>query len=173
MAAEPAMGGDADDMDKEGAGDGLEDEEEKRKWEELLVLPPHGSKVFIGGLPHDITEVDLRELCEPLGEIYEVRLTKDKETKENKGFAFVTFTDKDAAQRAIEDVQDREYKIVWLTAHQDGRTLRCSLSQAKHMLFVGNVPKGLSEELRNIIKAKGPGVVNIEMFKDQHDPNRN
>jgi hypothetical protein len=43
-----------------------------------------------------------------------VRLTKDRETKENKGFAFVTFTDKDAAQRAIEDVQEREYKVVWL-----------------------------------------------------------
>lgn len=47
-----------------------------------------------------------------------------------------------------------------------GRTLRCSLSQAKHRLFVGNVPKGLSEEeLTSIIKGKGPGVVNIEMFK--------
>jgi heterogeneous nuclear ribonucleoprotein R len=47
-----------------------------------------------------------------------------------------------------------------------GRTLRCSLSQPKHRLFVGNVPKGLSEdELRNIILEKGPGVVNIEMFK--------
>jgi len=159
MAAEPAAGGGTggDDMDKEGAGDGPEDEEEKRKWDELLALPPHGSEVFIGGLPRDITEEDLRELCEPLGEIYEVRLTKDRETKENKGFAFVTFTDKDAALRAIEDVQEREYK---------GRTLRCSLSQAKHRLFVGNVPKGLSEdELRNIIKGKGPGVVNIEMFK--------
>jgi len=168
MPAEPAAGGGGgggDDMDKEGAGDGPEDEEEKRKWEELLALPPHGSEVFIGGLPRDITEEDLRELCEPLGEVYEVRLTKDRETKENKGFAFVTFTDKDAAQRAVEDVQEREYK---------GRTLRCSLSQTKHRLFVGNVPKGLSEEeLRNIIKGKGPGVVNIEMFKDQHDPNRN
>ena len=40
------------------------------------------------------------------------------------------------------------------------------MSQTKHRLFVGNVPKGLSEdELRNIIKGKGPGVVNIEMFK--------
>ena len=35
-----------------------------------------------------------------------------------------------------------------------------------HRLFIGNVPKGLSEEeLTNIIKGKGPGVVNIEMFK--------
>ncbi|KAJ1266944.1 hypothetical protein BS78_07G018700 [Paspalum vaginatum] len=161
MAAEPAAGG----VDKGGDGDGPDDDDEKRKWEELLALPPNGTEVFIGGLPRDVTEEDVRELCEPLGEVYEVRFTKDKDSKENKGFAFVVFTDKDAARRAVEDVQDREYK---------GRTLRCSLSQTKHRLFVGNVPKGLSEEeLRNIIKGKGPGVVNIEMFKDQHDPNRN
>jgi heterogeneous nuclear ribonucleoprotein R len=42
----------------------------------------------------------------------QVRLTKDKETKENKGFAFVRFTDKDSAQRAVEDVQDKDYKVV-------------------------------------------------------------
>jgi heterogeneous nuclear ribonucleoprotein R len=73
VAAEPAAGGTGGDMDKEeGTGDGPEDEEGKRKWEELLVLPPHGSEVFIGGLPRDITEEDLRELCEPLGEIFEV-----------------------------------------------------------------------------------------------------
>jgi heterogeneous nuclear ribonucleoprotein R len=40
---------------------------------------------------------------------------KDKETKENKGFAFITFTDKEAAQRAVEDVQDKDYKVVWLS----------------------------------------------------------
>jgi heterogeneous nuclear ribonucleoprotein R len=164
---DPAAGGEggADVMDKVGGDAGPEDEEEKRKWDELLALPPQGSEVFIGGLPRDTTEDDLHELCEAFGEISEVRLMKDKETKENKGFAFVTFTGKDGAQRAIEDLHDKEHK---------GRTLRCSLSQAKHRLFVGNVPKGLSEdELRNIIQGKGPGVVNIEMFKDLHDPSRN
>uniref|UniRef100_A0A0D9XHU6 RRM domain-containing protein n=1 Tax=Leersia perrieri TaxID=77586 RepID=A0A0D9XHU6_9ORYZ len=128
--AEPVAGGD-DEMDKAAGGDeGPEDEEEKMKWDELLALPPQGSEVFIGGLPRDTTEEDIRELCESLGEINEVRLMKDKETKENKGFAFVTFTAKDAAQRAIEELHDKEHK---------GRTLRCSLSQAKHRLFVGNV----------------------------------
>lgn len=164
VATEEPAAGSGDDMDKLGA-DGPEDEEEKSKWDELLALPPQGSEVFLGGLPRDTTEEDLRELCEPLGEIYEVRLMKDKETKENKGFAFVTFTAKDVAQRAIEELHDKDHK---------GRTLRCSLSQAKHRLFVGNVPKGLSEaELTTIIKGKGPGVVNIEMFKDLHDPSRN
>lgn len=162
VASDEPAAGSGDEMEK---GDGPEDEEEKMKWEELLALPPQGSEVFVGGLPRDTTEEDLRELCEPLGEIFEVRLMKDKETKENKGFAFVTFTAKDVAQRAIEELHDKDHK---------GRTLRCSLSQAKHRLFVGNVPKGLSEdELTSIIKGKGPGVVNIEMFKDLHDPSRN
>ena len=73
MAADPAVGGsDGDEVDKGSNGDWPKDEEEKRKWEELLALPPHGCEVFIGGLPRDITEEDLRELCEPLGEVYEV-----------------------------------------------------------------------------------------------------
>ncbi|XP_020114759.1 heterogeneous nuclear ribonucleoprotein Q isoform X2 [Ananas comosus] len=144
---------------------GPKDEEDRRKWAELLALPPHGSEVFIGGLPRNATEEDLRELCEPFGEIFEVRLMKDKDTKESKGFAFITFTTRDAAQNAIEETHDKEFK---------GRTLRCSSSQAKHRLFVGNVPKGLTEEeLRKMLEENAPGVENVEIFKDLQDPNRN
>lgn len=49
------------------------DDEDKRKRAELLALPPHGSEVFIGALPRDITEDDLRDLCDSVGDIVEVR----------------------------------------------------------------------------------------------------
>lgn len=49
------------------------DEVDREKHAELLSLPPHGSEAFIGGLPRDATEEDLRELCEPFGEIFEVK----------------------------------------------------------------------------------------------------
>ena len=49
------------------------DDDEKEKHAELLALPPHGSEVFIGGLPRDACEDDLREMCEPMGDILEVR----------------------------------------------------------------------------------------------------
>lgn len=52
----------------------LIDEDEKEKHDELLALPPHGSEVFIGGLPRDACEDDLRELCDPMGDILEVRV---------------------------------------------------------------------------------------------------
>ena len=37
---------------------------------------------------------------------------KDKDTGESKGFAFITFTNKDAAQKAIEELHDKEFKVV-------------------------------------------------------------
>lgn len=52
------------------------DEEDREKFSHLLSLPPHGSEVFIGGLPRDVGEEDLRDLCEALGEIFEVGTAK-------------------------------------------------------------------------------------------------
>lgn len=49
-----------------------ETEVEKKKHTELLALPPHGSEVYIGGIPRDVSEDDLRAFCESIGEVTEV-----------------------------------------------------------------------------------------------------
>ena len=54
---------------------GAKGDDERQKYAELLALPPHGSEVFVGGIHRDVTEEDLSELCEPFGEIFEVRTT--------------------------------------------------------------------------------------------------
>ena len=46
--------------------------DEKRKHAELLALPPHGSEVYLGGIPYDTSEDDLRTFCELVGEVTEV-----------------------------------------------------------------------------------------------------
>uniref|UniRef100_A0A7N0T4C9 RRM domain-containing protein n=1 Tax=Kalanchoe fedtschenkoi TaxID=63787 RepID=A0A7N0T4C9_KALFE len=141
------------------------DDPDFEKHSELLSLPPHGSEVFVGGLPKDVSEEDLRDLCEAHGEIYEIRLVKNKETGESKGYAFISFTSKSAAQKAIEDLHNKEFK---------GKTLRCSLSESKYRLFIGNVPKTLTEDqFRKIIDETGPGSENIELIKDPQNPTRN
>lgn len=48
------------------------DEDEKEKHAQLLALPPHGSEVFIGGIPRDVSEEDLGDLCDAIGDILEV-----------------------------------------------------------------------------------------------------
>lgn len=50
----------------------LQDEDEKRKHAELLARPPHGSEVYIGGIPHDASQEDLKDFCESIGEVTEV-----------------------------------------------------------------------------------------------------
>lgn len=50
-------------------------EEQKKKHAELLALPPHGSEVYIGGIPHDATQEDLKIFCEAVGEVTEVSLS--------------------------------------------------------------------------------------------------
>ncbi|KAF9602284.1 hypothetical protein IFM89_026401 [Coptis chinensis] len=157
----PESDGDHDDADES-----VEDEqkptesvneEDKEKHAELLALPPHGAEVFIGGLPRDVTEGDLRDLCEPIGEVTEIKLIKDKDTGESKGFSFITFKKKEFAQKAIEEFQSKEFR---------GRTLRCSLSQTKYRLFMGNIPKQLTEkELRAAIEKTSPGVESIDLVK--------
>ncbi|XP_062155461.1 heterogeneous nuclear ribonucleoprotein Q [Alnus glutinosa] len=156
------------------ASESVEDEEKpatsvgedvKEKHAELLALPPHGSEVFIGGLPRDALEEDLRDLCELIGEVLEVRLMKDKDTGDAKGYAFIAFKTKEVAQKAIEELHTKEFK---------GKNLRCSLSETKHRLFIGNVPKSWTEdEFRKVIEEVGPGVENIELIKDPQNPTRN
>ena len=38
----------------------------RRKHAELLSLQPHGSEVYLGGIPHDASEEDLRGFCESI-----------------------------------------------------------------------------------------------------------
>ncbi|CAM8904753.1 unnamed protein product [Rhodiola kirilowii] len=141
------------------------DDPDFEKHSELLSLPPHGSEVFVGGLPKDVLEEDLRDHFETFGEIYEIRLVKSKETGESKGYAFISFTSKSAAQKAIEELHNKEFK---------GKTVRCSLSESKYRLFIGNVPKALTEDqFRKIIQETGPGSENIELIKDPQNPSRN
>lgn len=152
----------ADDEEKPAAS---VNEDEKEKHAELLALPPHGSEVFIGGLPRDALEEDLRDLCEPIGEVLEVRLMKDKDTGDAKGYAFIAFKTKEVAQKAIEELHNKAFK---------GKSLRCSLSETKHRLFIGNVPKSWTEDqFRKVIEGVGPGVENIELIKDPQNASRN
>ncbi|XP_073031545.1 heterogeneous nuclear ribonucleoprotein Q-like isoform X1 [Primulina eburnea] len=138
---------------------------EKMKHAQLLALPPHGSEIFIGGHSRDVSEEDLMELCEPFGDVFEIRVMKNRDTGESKGFAFVTFKRKDEAQKAIEKLCNKQFK---------GRTLRCSLSETKYRLFIGNVPKGWTDdEFRKIIEVTGPGAETIELIKDPQNPTRN
>ncbi|CAI9105646.1 OLC1v1004622C1 [Oldenlandia corymbosa var. corymbosa] len=133
-------------------------QDDNRTHAELLALPPHGSEVYIGGIPRDAAEEELRQFCESIGEVTEVRVMKGKDAVENKGFGFVSFKNVELANKAIRNLNNTEFK---------GKKVKCSSSQAKHRLFIGNVPKHWSDEdLKKAVMEVGPGVTCVELVKD-------
>lgn len=57
--------------------------------------------VYISNLPYSCTEKDLRELFGDCGQLVSVRLPENRQTKQSRGFAFITFDSEKAAKKAL------------------------------------------------------------------------
>ena len=66
--------------------------------------------IYVGNLVFDVSESDLREAFEQFGEITEVRLIMDKYSGKSKGFGFIEMPSKDEAEKAIEEMNGKEFK---------------------------------------------------------------
>ena len=66
--------------------------------------------IYVGNLVFDVSEEDLKEAFEPFGEITEVRLIMDKFSGKSKGFGFIEMPSKEEAEKAIEEMNGKEFK---------------------------------------------------------------
>lgn len=74
--------------------------------------------IRVTNISESTTEADLQDLFKPFGRISRVYLAKDKETMQSRGFAFVSFVNKDDAAKAMEKLQGFGYdhlilKLEW------------------------------------------------------------
>ncbi|XP_016397350.1 heterogeneous nuclear ribonucleoprotein R [Sinocyclocheilus rhinocerous] len=67
--------------------------------------PGIGTEVFVGKIPRDLYEDELVPLFEKAGSIWDLRLMMDPLTGQNRGYAFITFCSKEAAQEAVKLVK--------------------------------------------------------------------
>merc|ERR1719334_1455362 len=58
-------------------------------------------KMYVAGVKDGITEDDIRNYFSAYGNITECEVHKDKETGQNRGFAFVTFDDYDPVEKCV------------------------------------------------------------------------
>lgn len=68
--------------------------------------PGNGCEVFCGKIPKDMYEDELIPLFEKCGTIWDLRLMMDPMTGTNRGYAFITFTSRDAAYNAVREVSN-------------------------------------------------------------------
>lgn len=65
--------------------------------------------LYVGNLPYKANEGVVRELFSEQGQVFSVRLLKDKNTGKRRGFGFVEMAEKDA-EHAIEKLNDKEFQ---------------------------------------------------------------
>ena len=64
--------------------------------------------IYVGNLPYNVTEDDLRALFAEFGDVSSAKLIIDRDTGQSKGFGFGEMSDEGAGQKAIDDVNGRE-----------------------------------------------------------------
>jgi RNA recognition motif-containing protein len=67
-------------------------------------------RLFVGNLPYDTTEPDLREFFAPVGSLSTIIIPVDRETGKRRGFAFVEFTDPAQAAEASRRLNNQPFK---------------------------------------------------------------
>ncbi|CAH2239625.1 jg19145 [Pararge aegeria aegeria] len=128
--------------------------------------PGAGCEVFCGKIPKDMYEDELIPLFERCGSIWDLRLMMDPMTGTNRGYAFVTFTSRDATHRAVQELDNHEIK--------PGKTLRIKISVPNLRLFVGNIPKSKGKE--EILEEFGKltaGLVEVIIYSSPDDKKKN
>ncbi|NRA71877.1 MAG: RNA-binding protein [Gammaproteobacteria bacterium] len=65
--------------------------------------------LYVGNLPYRANETIVRELFEKYGNVYSVRLVKDKQTGRRRGFGFVTMNAQ-GAKDAMGSLNDNEFQ---------------------------------------------------------------
>ena len=76
--------------------------------------------IYVGNLAHQATEDDLRQAFEDFGQVESVNIIKDRFSGESRGFGFVEMPSKDEAQKAIEEMNGKDFMGSAISA-EEGR----------------------------------------------------
>jgi RNA recognition motif-containing protein len=79
-------------------------------------------RLFVGNLPYDATEAELRQHFAPVGTLSHVFIPVDRETGRPRGFAFVEFNERPLAEAAVSRLNNQPFK---------GRPLSVSEARAR------------------------------------------
>lgn len=71
-------------------------------------------KVFVGGLPNDITESAFKEFFEQFGPVEDSIVMIDRETGRPRGFGFITFEDEESTERLLANGESNAIGGKWI-----------------------------------------------------------
>ncbi|PWY68635.1 hypothetical protein BO70DRAFT_366007 [Aspergillus heteromorphus CBS 117.55] len=72
------------------------------------MAPGAGKSVFLGNIPYNLTEEQVKDILSSAGTVTKFRLMMNPETGKPKGYGFADFADADAAASAVRNLNDYE-----------------------------------------------------------------
>ncbi len=66
--------------------------------------------IYVGNLPYNATEDEVREVFAAFGQVNSATLIKDKFTGQPRGFGFVEMPNEEEAQKAIQALNGKDFK---------------------------------------------------------------
>ncbi len=78
--------------------------------------------IYIGNLPYNITEDDLREAFNEFGQVDSANIIIDKFSGRSKGFGFVEMPNDEDAEKAIDSLNDTDF---------NGRTIKVNQARPR------------------------------------------
>ncbi|XP_031780532.1 CUGBP Elav-like family member 1 isoform X12 [Nasonia vitripennis] len=115
---------------------------------------PDNIKMFVGQVPKDLDENDLRTIFEEFGRVHQINVLRDKYTGSSKGCCFVTFYTRKAAlaaQNALHNIKTFHGKL-----HPIQMKPADSENRSHRKLFVGMLSKKFTEnDVRNMFDVYG------------------
>jgi len=77
-----------------------------------------GKRLYVGGIPFQANEEEIRELFSTIGEVESVKIITDPQTGRSRGFGFVEMLSEDDAMRAISNLNGSIFMEKPLTVNE-------------------------------------------------------
>ncbi|KAM9778060.1 heterogeneous nuclear ribonucleoprotein Q-like isoform X1 [Syngnathus typhle] len=130
------------------------------------LQPTVGTEIFVGKIPRDLFEDELVPHFEEAGPIWDLRLMMDPLSGLNRGYAFVTFCTKEAAQEAVRLCNNCEIR--------PGKHIGVCISVANNRLFVGSIPKSKTkEQIEEEFSKVTEGLSDVILYHQPDDKKKN
>lgn len=166
----------AGEEDGEWAGEeGSEAEEEVGSAEEVeeeYAEPPEEAKLFVGGIPFDVTTDQLAELFNRAGVVEIAEIIYNRETDQSRGFGFVTMSTVEEADKAIEmfdryDLNGRLLKVNRAAPRGTRVERQPRVPRSQFSIYVGNLAWAVDEARLEQVFSEFGKVVSARVMYDR------
>ena len=122
-------------------------------------------KVFVGGLPSDITDESFRMFFSQFGEVEDSVVMLDRDTGRHRGFGFITFFDEESTEKVLENFEGNYINGKWIDCKKAVPKQAAAFQNYvpnqmfEHYAAKEFVPQALYQQGEEIQEPKGEGEV--------------